>query len=445
MENKRKGLSAPGILTVLALVLLPILLGVFLMPGGGGSGAYNSYGGPVLPMTALSGGEHLEVKRNVDFDFSDYARERENILDTGMNVITDTYELANTSGEEVTVELAYGFEGQFTDPAEQFPSITVGGNPVQTTLIASVDPEGALHRAKNWDTYKQVLTEEDFLTSALSPALPGEFPVTALRFSNVTYDQPEQEDVIHYGIQFTWPEDTDIWVRDYGMTTRDDKTKQHQLYFREDMGDGWMFVRGQLPEDITYVGVSGYNIRENTILQDVTMEMEVSETDLYDCLWEFAQVYDFWAIHDGYDNPGVLTPEILYGSALQFLQDPRYHNPSGDFQALSSVLYEAVTNVRMLYSTFSVTIPAGESVTVEAVFTQEPSTDIGGPRIPREGYDMATTFGSCLNFTEQTASVTGSEYIEIVKQNFGFDLKKKITQVVLDLSVERYFLDVAMK
>ncbi len=56
MENKRKGLSAPGILTVLALVLLPILLGVFLMPGGGGSGAYISYDGPVLPMTALSGG-----------------------------------------------------------------------------------------------------------------------------------------------------------------------------------------------------------------------------------------------------------------------------------------------------------------------------------------------------------------------------------------------------
>lgn len=442
MENKRKGLSAPGILTVLALVLLPILLGVFLMPGGGGSGNYDSYAGPVLPMTAVSGAEHLEVKRNVDFDFSAYARERKTILDTGSAVITDTYQLTNTASEAITAELAYGFEGQFTDPAEQFPCITVGGSPVQTTLVASVDPEGALHRAYNWDAYKQVLTQEDFLTSALSPAGPGAFPVTALRFSNVTYRQPQQEDVIHYGIQFTWPEDTDIWVRDYGMTTWDDETKQYQLYFREDMGDGWMFVRGKLPEDISFVGVSGYNIRENTILQDVTMEMEISEADLYEHLWEFAQVYDFWAIHDGYHNPGMLTPELLYDSALRLLNDPRYHNPSGEVQALSSVLYEAVTNIRMLYSTFSVTIPAGEMVTVEAVFNQEPSTDIGGPKEPREGYDLATQLGSVLHFTEQTSSLTGWEHIEIKRQNFGFDLKRGITAVTLDISTQRYYMDV---
>jgi len=138
----------------------------------------------------------------------------------------------------------------------------------------------------------------------------------------------------------------------------------------------------------------------------------------------------------------MLTPELLYDSALRLLNDPRYHNPSGDVQALSSVLYEAVTNIRMLYSTFSVTIPAGETVTVEAVFTQEPSTDIGGPKEPREGYDLATQLGSVLHFTEQTSSLTGWEHIEIKRQNFGFDLKRGITAVTLDISTQRYYMDV---
>ena len=96
----------------------------------------------------------------------------------------------------------------------------------------------------------------------------------------------------------------------------------------------------------------------------------------------------------------------------------------------------------MLYHVFAVTVPAGESVVVEAVFTQEPSTDIGGPKRHREGYDLVPSFGSSLQFTEQTSSLSGWEYIAIEKQNFGFDLKKGITAVTLDLDVERYFLDV---
>lgn len=443
--EKRKGLSAVGILVILALVLVPLLLNVLIMPGGGQQGNFHFYGGPVLPMTALSGAEQLEVKRNVDFDFADYATERENSLDTGTARITDTYQLTNPSDTAVTVQLAYGFEGQFIDPKEQFPSITVDGIPAPTAFLASVDPEGGLHGAKSWGAYKKVLTQEDSLSKAVEPVPEEAVPVTAIRFSDVTYREPEYQDVIHYGIQFTWPEDTEIWVQDYGMTTRDDKTGAYQLYFREDMGDGWMFIRGKLPEDISFVGVSGYNIRENTVLQDVKMQMEVFEADLYDCLWEYAQSYDFWAINDGYEDPGILTPELLYQSAVQLVRDPRYRNPSGDIQALSAVLYEAVVNIRMLYEVFSVTIPAGETVTVEAAFTQEPSTDIGGPRKPREGYDMVTTFGSCLNFTEQTASVTNGDDIEILKQNFGFDLPKRITQVALDLNVERYYLEVAAK
>lgn len=184
MQKKRRGLSAPGILGILTLALVPLLMVVCLMPGGGGSGNYSHYAGPVLPMTAVSGGENLDVKRNVNFDFSPYESERENILDHGSAIITDTYQLTNTSAEAVTVELAYGFEGQFIDPMEQFPQITVDGTAVDPVLLPSVDTAGAVHHASNWEAYKKALTENEFLSNALHPAVEPEIPVTVYHVSD---------------------------------------------------------------------------------------------------------------------------------------------------------------------------------------------------------------------------------------------------------------------
>ncbi len=440
MEKKRRGLSAGGILGILALVLIPLAVGVFLMPGGSGKGNYDSYAGPVLPMTAISGSEQLQVKRNVDFDFAAYTRERENILDTGSAVITDTYELINTSGEEVTVELAYGFEGQFTDPQEQFPEITVDGVSAQTEILASVDADGSLHRAGNWETYKQVLLEQAPLDCALTTAAVPEMPVTMVRLSEFVYRTPHSDAQVFVGAEFALPEGTVVWTPHFDMTRQEQEL--WQVYGREEVV---LYFSGTMPGEITPVVNAGYNVTESSIMAVEAAHVERSEADLAACLRSEAEKYDFWADNAGYPNPGCLTTELLYDGALKLLSDPDYRNPSGEIQAFSSVFYDVVSDIRILYQVFSVTVPAGESVTVEAVFTQEPSTDFAGPRKYREGYDMATTFGSCLSFSEQTASVTNEENIEIVKQNFGFDLKRNITSVELDLKVERYYLDVAAK
>ena len=68
------------------------------------------------------------------------------------------------------MKLVYGFEGQFIDPAEQFPAISLEGQSVQTELIASVDAESALHRAQSWESYRKILTEEDHLAEASGTA-----------------------------------------------------------------------------------------------------------------------------------------------------------------------------------------------------------------------------------------------------------------------------------
>lgn len=447
MEKKRKGLSAGGILTVLALVLVPILIGVLLMPGGSGSGNYDSYAGPVLPMTALGGTEGLEVRRNVDFDFSPYQKQRQNLLETGSAVITDTYELTNITFEPVSVRLAYGFEGQFTDPEEQFPRITLDGQPVMTEIYASVDADGDLHRAGNWEAYRDVLTRQEPLSAALTPAQVPEVPVTVVRFSDFRYTLPENagavpvgSEPIFVGAEFAMPEGSTVWTPHFDMTRQEDGL--WQVYAR---GEVELYFEGTVPEDIRPVANIGYNVTETSVLEVQDRKEERFSSSLGACLEAAAEDYNFWAENEGYPNPGLLSPGQLLQGGCKLLAQPDYRFASGEIQSINGLFYDVVSDIRMLYRVFEVTIPAGATATVEAVFTQEPSHDFAGPKQYREGYDLVPTFGSSLPFLEQRASLSGWEYIEIRKQNFGFNLRKGITEVDLDLKVERYFLDVAAK
>ena len=113
-----------------------------------------------------------------------------------------------------------------------------------------------------------------------------------------------------------------------------------------------------------------------------------------------------------------------------------------DVGMLEDIFSAAMTDQRVIYLSFDVTIPAGESVAVEASMVKDASVDFVGKDKDRNGFDMATRLGSNLNFTEQTASISRYEEIEIVAQNFGFDLANDITSVALDLNQEHYWMQV---
>ena len=58
------------------------------------------------------------------------------------------------------------------------------------------------------------------------------------------------------------------------------------------------------------------------------------------------------------------------------------------------------------------------------------------------GFDMVMTLGTALEFTQVTASIVLGDEIELVRQNFGFDLENGVTQVTLDPATEHYYLEV---
>ena len=61
---------------------------------------------------------------------------------------------------------------------------------------------------------------------------------------------------------------------------------------------------------------------------------------------------------------------------------------------------------------------------------------------PTNGYDMVTGLGSNLIFTGQTASLEDRGQIEIVRQNFGFDIENGVNEVELDMEEPHYYLEV---
>ena len=61
------------------------------------------------------------------------------------------------------------------------------------------------------------------------------------------------------------------------------------------------------------------------------------------------------------------------------------------------------------------------------------------------GYDMVTKLGSNLHITKTTANIVDYDLLEIVRQNFGFDLINGIRTVMLSGEQEHYYLEVMRK
>ena len=100
---------------------------------------------------------------------------------------------------------------------------------------------------------------------------------------------------------------------------------------------------------------------------------------------------------------------------------------------------------RVFYLEAEVTVPAGGSVQLSAEMTKEGSYDFACVHTENRGvygYDLVTKVGSNLTCTAQTAVLEDRGQIEIVRQNFGFDLENGVRRAELDPGQEHYYLEV---
>ena len=448
MEKKpKKRISATGIGLIVLLVGGYLLMNMIFNTNGSGSGEFNRYRGPVLPMTSLNGAEGVAVQRNVDFDFSPYQNPKDySTLGKGAAGITDTYVLTNTTEESRTMELVYGFQGQFIDHKEEFPTITVDGATIQARLYPSVDTESLVWDAHNFDKYKDVLLENNFLEVAMKKPEMADLPVKAYHFTDLAYNG---DDVAAYPmlvVSFFTDEGTKLWTNIADSIGTVEGSDRKQLMFKVERGEAWIFSAGGELNDMEFGGNRDHNISENSAIE-VEYNLNTYDTTLSAVMSQFAQAYEFWSVEgqETYPNPGFMTPEILLDGAIKRMEHPDWVMNAYGICLIDELFHQVVTESRMMYLVFPVELAPGQSVIVEASYIQEPSLDISGPKHYREGYDLATKLGSDLNFTKLTSSLTNTAPIELGDQNFGFDLEQGITDVILDLNVDRYYLEVRIK
>ncbi len=450
--------------------------------GGGGDGdlRYMNYAGPVLPLTALGDTADITAERHIDFDFSPYIPVEDEYetstgeIETRMRhysqaKVTDSYVLRNDGTEDRTLTLLYPFSGTLGE-TEYHPSLTVDGETVETAFYAGPYAGGymgALGASREevengsvnldlpecYEDYERLLSDGCYLASAMDEFPVLDQPVAVYRLSDYVvevseeatnptlqmrfYIDPDKTDVL------TWHINGGHWNHETGFcgySTSDIERRPNASPENREPEDSYIIVLGEDITDYTLQGYRDGGCDEGEEEDGISCTVTRYETTLGEILRELTlEHYDeLW-----------MGEETFLGLAAELLtmNGPLAENGVDRYDEgmLDSIVGEVRIHKRVMYFAFDVTVPAGGSVTVEALTVKDESMDYIGDDKGKDGYDMATTLGTSLSFTEQTASLSNGDNIEIVAQNFGFDLAGGVTEVTLDQSVPHYWLEIKVK
>ena len=121
-------------------------------------------------------------------------------------------------------------------------------------------------------------------------------------------------------------------------------------------------------------------------------------------------------------------------------------SPAGRYmdEGLDGIIANRNVLRRLCYLEFFLLIPPGEDISVVADLRKKPSHEfphMGSRTLGVQGYDLVTHLGNNLHFEQLTAEIAAHENMEILEQNFGFDLPGGTSRVMLDPEGEHYYLE----
>ena len=398
-------------------------------------------------------------------------------------LVTDAYTLANPSQEDQTVTLLYPFATSLNDLGRLTPTLTLDGSELETALNVGAysggfegvwdgtivgDPEGSvnLDYADSWEDYKNLLSDGTYLANALGvgPDVSG-IPVTVYKFTD-PYGPLKDEEAgvpnpslqVGFDLDYsrtavlTWGFDSGNFDRENGTMIQGFSIPQPgELGYGEDVY--CLLVLGEDIQNMTTGGyVTGGADPDTEPLEGCGVTVERYESDLDTMLREILAPVWQELRQNTYEQDGAeldVDFETWYRAVLEYLLAYGILSPSGAERYGAGWLEDIVSDVdtidRVCWLEAEITIPAGDSVTLSASMTKEASYDFYCAHTENQGvkgYDLVTALGSTLDFTGQTASLLNTENIEIVRQNFGFDLEAGITEVALDPAEPHYYLEI---
>ena len=448
--------------------------------GSGGSGhaegsVFLSYAGPVFPLTALENGEALTAQRNVTYDFSLLGTQMDwdTLYQQKMTAhnVSDSYVLTNPTDTEQTVTLCYPSAGSLSDPANRLPTILVNSEKIDTVLSAGPysggfksadgDEKGTdtlnLDEPTSWKEYRNLLEDGSYLTSAMDVYPVLNQTVTVYELTDEVADQ-ERWPAATLEFSFHAARSiTKILTWGFNGFSWDDTTNaQGYSYFVPKEGESdhgrprYLIAIGEDIGDYTIQGYQNGGCDVGTEIE-VTAKVQRYETTLEKSLCAVMAGYltrygdqeEVATIQAAFSEDDLLglSAELLVNHGV-LADNPTMRYDTG---MLEDTFSETLVQERIFYQTFTATIPAGGSVKMTAQMFKDASYDFacsGSDNVGVNGYDLVTTLGSSLKFTDQTATLTNTQGIEIVRQNFGFDLADGVTSVTLDTKQEHYYLEV---
>lgn len=393
-------------------------------------------------------------------------------------IVTDTYTLSNNSAEAQTVSILYPFASSLNDLSMNRPTISVHDEIIETKLHAGSYAgtfQGAwenwaethenpgslnLQYIESWTGYQTLLSDGSYLRRAL-----GEYPdlsdIPVIMYTFTDPWGPEEDDdagIPNPSMRIMFELDYEkTKVLSYGFHSasndRENGIMGRGFSIREE-GERWygnpyfLIIIGEDVQNMTYQGyVTGGWDTKDEVEAGVTITR--TEGNLESALREAASFY--YGEMTDMQNYVETDPEYGFGMYYGLLKEQLVaygvlsENGAARYDSGWIEDLDVVGVDRVFWLEAEITIPAGESVTVVATFKKEPSFDFHCANTENKGingYDMVTTLGSNLRFTQQTAYLEDRGQIEIVRQSFGFDLENGIKEVALDLAIPHYYLEV---
>lgn len=429
---------------------LALVIGAFILiyPGGNaGSGAgtgltYMSYAGPVFPLTVRESADGISATRDITLDFADYAQAHGTFA-----AVKDAYTLKNTTENDITVTAMYPYAANASDVP---PVLEINGEKVEMSLYFG----STNGRFSSFADYETLLKDGSYPDCVFESTQSLDIPVYVYRLHDYVYTKDPKAG--NPTLQFSFNLDYDkTFVYSYNMNggvydvengyaarscssikIKDGNIDEKYKY----PSDAFVIICG---EDIDSYKLQGYRdggCDKGEEVDDLTCTVTRYETTFGEiiehCLNDFAA--------NGYSVTGGLeTYKSLVAALLGENGKLLANGPEGGM--LEDIFSHVRTSQRIIYAAVEVTIPSGGTIDVVATLQKPASVDYVGEETDRNGYAVAARLGSCLSFESQTATVTNFDFVEIIRNNFGFDLENGKTTVSLDPSTDHYYIDIRKK
>lgn len=398
-------------------------------------------------------------------------------------LVTDAYTLTNTSEEDQTITLLYPFASSLNELGRNRPTLTVDGQELEDKIHVgaySGSFEGAwngtlmegeeggssnLDYAESWEDYKALLDDGTYLANALAPAPDvRSVKVTVYEFTDPYGPEADEEagipnPFLRVGFDLDYDKTTVLAYGFHGGRYDRENGTMIQGFSIPQEGEpryGQTFYLLVVGEDVSNMTVGGYvtggTDPDTEELEGCGVTVEWYESDLDTMLREILTPVWEEESQKTYEQDGSelsVDFDTWYRAFLEHLLAYGVLSPTAMERYGTGWLEELASDVntidRVCWLEAEVTVPARGSVTVSAQMNKEESCDFYCAHTENcgvSGYDLVTSLGSNLACTGQTATLEDRGQIEIVRQNFGFDLENGVKTVALDLDTEHYYLEV---